>query len=276
MLAFIHVAKTGGRSIDTMLSGTFGSAYAHAPPWRRRDHAGLMGQTHVVAKYDLDDYRLLKRIWPFFRCVGGHSIALWSNLHELNPVRYFAFVRDPIKRGASHFQYQQQTAPIPKSWDEWLAWDVPYNHQLKMFSGNVDADEAIAAIEKHGVFIGQTEWYDESLVMLKKLMAPELNIAYSRTNVASDNSVAQEILADPDKRAQLENMYREEMKLYRYLVDVVYPRQVQAYGDQLEQDVLSFSADREAGLNHAKIQAADRLRKYWLGPWAKMMWRLNR
>jgi len=274
MLAFIHVAKTGGRSIRTMLSGTFGPAFVYAPPWRTRDHSGHLGHTHVVSKYDSGDFRRLKRLWPFFRCVGGHAITLWSGLHEVQPTRYFAFVRDPVRRGASHFQFQLQTSPSPKSWDEWLAWDVPRNHQLKMFSENVNADEAIAAIEKNNVFIGQTERYDESLVMLKKLLAPELNIAYSRTNVATDNSVAMEILADPEKRAQLEHMHGEELKLYRYLVDEVYPHQVQAYGSNLEQDVVAFACDREKGLCHDNIRAQARLHKFWLGPWARVIRRL--
>ena len=104
MLAFIHVAKTGGQSIETMLESSFGIRHMPAVIWKTPSPQTGPKQDFVIPKYCPEDFRRLKKRTPFLESVGGHSIALWSGLHEVQPTTYFAFLREPIKRGASHYQ----------------------------------------------------------------------------------------------------------------------------------------------------------------------------
>jgi hypothetical protein len=245
LLAFIHVAKTGGRSVSMLLRSTYGPRYVRALPWRvPAPGADPFTLEFVVPKYDVEDYRRLKRLCPGMRCVGGHAVALWSGLHEVEPTRYFAFMREPLKRGASHFQYHVRTETDPLAWERWLAWPVHQNHQVKLFARSGDAEEAIRAVEKHEVFIGLTERFDESLVILKRLVAPELNLAYRRRNVARDDAIAAALLADFDRREQLRRMYAAELPFFEYVAHELYPRFQREYGPTLESDVEAFRRRR--------------------------------
>jgi hypothetical protein len=264
LLTFLHLAKTGGRSVETMLRSTYGAAYCHALEWQPPLRPGEGGRPFLVATYDHDDYYRLARLNPWMRAVGGHAITLWSNLHELRPVRYFAFLRDPLQRAASHYQFHVADTPQPLDWDAWCAWDEPHNQQVKFFTRDGDAAAAIAAIERHQVFVGLLEHFDECLVILKKLVVPELNLAYSRTNVAPSNDLARAILADPIRREQLWQRNRGEQPVYDYVANELLPRYRRAYGPSLADDVARFQADRERGYNHLN----DRLHRavfrfYW-------------
>lgn len=244
MLAFIHIAKTGGQSVEWMLRSAFGAAHCEAADWGPPP-ADPFAVTAVVPKWGPEDLRRLRRLWPGLRCVSGHPITLWAGLEKAAPgLRYFAFLREPVRRGASHYQYQLRNDRHPLPWDRWVDWPVHHDHQTKMLSRNADPDDAIQSIRAHGVFIGLTERFDESLVLMERLFLPGLDIAYVRRNTAEDRAVAEETLADPAKRAELERMYAADRAVHAWVVDELYPEYVRAYGPRLADDVAAFRARR--------------------------------
>lgn len=261
ILAFIHVAKTGGRTVETMLRSTYGARYVHAEQWIPQD------PEQTIQKYRESDFRRLKRLCPFMKAVGGHSVTLWSEIDKVQPVRWFAFMRDPLKRAASHYQFHQRNTPKPKSWEEWLSWDVPRNHQLRAFYPGDDPVEAIAMIKEKRVFIGLLENFDESLVMLKKLVAPELHLGYQRANIAENNEIAAEILSSSEKLSQLRSLHEGEFELYDFVKNELYPSFRQAYGPALDEDVRTFMVNRAQGMNFLNDRVHRASRKFWLGPW---------
>jgi hypothetical protein len=190
----------------------------------------VAGRPLAIATYDRDDLRRLRRLCPFMRAVGGHAVTVWSGLHDAQPVRYFAFLREPVARMASHYRFHRATVPAPLDLDGWCARHEPRELQTKYFSADGDPRAAIAAIERHGVFVGLLERFDESLLLLRKLAAPELNPAYRRENTAGSNRLAKQMLADPGTRARLAAMVEGEQELYAWVRDELYPRQVEAYG----------------------------------------------
>jgi len=275
ILAFIHVAKTGGQTVDTMLASSFGVGHAATIDWRDPPD-DPWAVDYVVPKYDAADFRRLKKLCPFMKSVGGHGVTLWSQLETVQPTRYFAILREPIARGASHFQYHRQHDTPCLDWDRWVDWSVHHNHQVKMFSPTADPEQAIREIQAQEVFVGLTERFDESLVMLQKLVAPELNIAYSRTNVARDRSIADSLLADTRTRDQIKHMYRDEFALYEFVSREWYPRLQQAYGPTLEKDVEEFRRHRQGRLNRANVRLNGLYRKLVIRPRAKAYRRKSR
>ncbi len=246
MLAYIHVGKTGGQSIETMLANSYGAAYSTAPEWGRRAGEEITEDGFVVPKFRPEDLRRLRKLCPWTKCVGGHPVTLWSGFDEVIPTTWFSMVREPLARGASHFQYNlKEEVGIARQWDDWVKWPVHHNHQVKMFSPDCSADDAIRRIVEKNVFVGLTEKFDESLVLLKKLVEPNLNISYRRTNTANNNSMAKDVLSSPDKVQKLKEMYSEELPLYDFISQEWYPRFQKEYGPTLEADVENFRKNRE-------------------------------
>jgi hypothetical protein len=134
-LVFLHVAKTGGRTVDTVLRGTYGAGYVLAEPLREPRPVGTGGREFLLPTYGPDDYRWLRRRIPWLRAIGGHTLTLWSGLHEVEPVRYVAFLREPLARAASHYQFHVNTTPAPLDWEAWCAWPEHHDHQVRGHPG---------------------------------------------------------------------------------------------------------------------------------------------
>ncbi len=254
MLAFIHIGKTGGWSIDSMLRSSFGPRHCKAIPLVDTSKQDPNTLDYVVPKYDPEDFRRVRRWCPPLLSIAGHPIALWSDLETVVPdVRYFAIMREPLARGASHYQYILAHDRPGMNWEDWLDWPVHHNHQTKMFSRKVDVNEAIQQIKQKEVFVGLLERFDESLVIFQKLYAPHLNIAYERSNTAQDNSLARRLLADPRAKEQMQQIYRADDELYQFVSRELYPAFRCEYGPTLEADVAEYRAHRRNALNRRNL-----------------------
>lgn len=266
LLAFIHVAKTAGSTMERILANSYGAAYCHAEHWRELRPSGDRANSFVVPKYDREDFLRLKRWCPWMRCVGGHAVALWSGIDSVQPTSYFAFLRDPIRRGASHYQFHLRDDANPLPWDEWVEWEVHKNHQVKMFSPNADVAEAIANIERLGVFVGLMEHFDESLLLLQRLVAPDLRMGYERRNAARNNEVAERLLGDPGTRGQLEEMYAGDLELYAYVRERLFPQYRERFGPGLDGILADFPGGPREGFGTFRLAAHRIVRRYWTEP----------
>ncbi len=227
-----------------MLRSAFGAAHCEADDWGPPPPDPFAVKV-VVPKWGPDDLRRLRRIWPGLRCVSGHPITLWAGLETAVPqLRYFAFLREPVNRGASHFVFQLHNDRHPLPWERWVDWPVHHDHQTKMLSREADPDDAIRLIRARGAFIGFTERFDESLVLMARLFLPGLDIAYLRRNTAEAKGPAAAVLADREKREALARMYAADRAVYEWAVNELYPEYVRAYGPRLAEDVRAFRERR--------------------------------
>lgn len=275
LLVFLHLAKTGGRTLDTVLRNTYGAAYVQAESLAPHRPVGLDDGEFVQPVFGPEEFRRVRRHCPWMQAIGGHPIALWSDIHTVQPVRYVTFLREPLARGASHYQYHVATTPNPLDWPAWCAWPEHHNHQVRYFDHGGDPRHAIAAIQHHGVFVGLLEHFEESLLLMQRLIAPELNVAYVRRNTAARNDLSRELLDDPERRAQLAEMYAGEVPLYDWVRNELWPQYERAYGPGLADDAAALRSRPDRGFHRWRDRAGRAAHRFWIGPWLRSQRRRN-
>lgn len=246
LLVHIHITKTGGSTLNHILRSTYGPRHCPVEPWDERWGS---------EPFSLDDLTRLRKLYPNLKSIAGHQIFGHVDLEAGNvKPRYFALFRDPIKACASRFQHKVVISGTRSmsDFERWAFSEGVRNRHTRYISGTDDPKEAIRIINEKQIFTGLTSRFDESLVMLRGLVAPDLNIAYSPVNVAKDRSVAQRLLEDTRSRQVLRESQSADLELYEYVQNVVYAEQRDRYGARLEEDVTHFR-DRTAGFNHTNI-----------------------
>ncbi|HUS40636.1 MAG TPA: sulfotransferase family 2 domain-containing protein [Pirellulales bacterium] len=235
MLAFIHIRKTAGSTIDMVFRQSFGMGHCCVRHHRARAAAP------VITAAELDRCRWIYRR---MKTVSGHGIVPYSDLHLADPeIRFFTFLRDPIARCASDYQFRVQRGGMRMPFERWITTDIARNQQTKKLAAVEDAAAAIASFDSRISFVGLVERFNASLVLLRKWsQIPQLDIRYRSKNVAKDVSIKDRLLNGPDTREMLIEANQEDQKLYDYVAEEVYPRQVQAYGESLAADVQLFEA----------------------------------
>ena len=236
LIAYAHVMKTGGQTMCDILRQSF--------PGR---HCDLQAEGVATP----DDLRFARRFYPRLRSIAGHGVVPLGDLaSRCDSIRYFLFLRDPVERCVSHYQYRRNKDESSE-FEPWLAKYANFQSRFLLRNSrpgaswtavaDADADRAIEVIERHVGFVGLQERFDESLVLLADWVGdPEFDIAYRARNVASSSAIRRQILGDPRTVELIRAHHVEDEKLYRHACDVLYPRQVARYGTTLDADVAAL------------------------------------
>jgi hypothetical protein len=235
MIAFIHIEKTAGNTVTSILRRSFGPLHCDARIWRKQPTT----KTKWFGKYDLECTRWI--YWKL-KSIAGHLVMPGSNLLEADPnVWFFAFLRDPIERCASHYQFQVQKMGVKTPFEEWIETPGFRNVQTQRLAGEVNVDQAIKVLDERVGFVGLVEEFDESLVMLRNACPLNgLDIRYSPTNVAENSQIKHRLLLNPKTRQLLEDANESDLSLYDYVKNDVFPQQKEEYGSDLIPDVRIF------------------------------------
>lgn len=246
MLVFIHINKTAGRTVRYILRSSFGVRHCEAEPWLAPESDG-----HFTA----DDLCRLRKLYPHLESIAGHRVTGYIDLPQNgSPLQYFTFLREPLKTCASRFQYNVQYRKKKNLvFEEWIQRDWTRNSQTKLIAGVPDANKAIEIIQKKNIFVCLTERFDESMLLLKALVANDLNISYKPVNVARDNNIAERLLSTESTRQLLIEANQADLELYNYVKKELYPSFQREYGPNLESDVIEYQKNREKNFNTRNI-----------------------
>jgi hypothetical protein len=254
MLVFIHINKTGGRTVRYILRSSFGLRHCEVEPW----HAPW-----TDPPISTDDLQRLRRVYPNLESIGGHRLRAYVDLQENGTeFKYFTFMREPLKTCASRFQYNvQYRGKKHLVFEKWIQRDWPRNHQTKMIAGVADVDEAIRILQAKHIFVGLTERFDESMVLLKALMADDLDISYRRVNAARSNTLAKSLLSTESTRQMLIEANQADLELYNFVRQEYYPSFQREYGPLLEAAVARYRQTRSNNFNYWNLTLS-RLKQY--------------
>lgn len=237
LLVHVHISRTGGSTLNHILRSSYGARHCPAEPWDSK-----WGPN----PFTRGDLRKLRKLYPNLRSIAGHRLFGYEDLDDGGiQASYFSMLRDPVKACASRFQYKVEHTE--KEFDEleaWLQKDWIRNRHVKAIAGTDDVSDAIELIRKKRIFIGLTERYDHTVVLMKRLVAPDLDISYDRVNVADKRDISEQLLSNDGYRRMIEEAQSADLELYRYVKETLWPEYVAAYGESLESDVERFAASR--------------------------------
>jgi hypothetical protein len=244
MLAFVHIEKTAGMTMNWVLRRSFGLRHCDVHPWRKG-----------ADFFSADDYLGIQRLYPKIMSISGHDVKPYSDLEQVCPsVQYHTFLREPLARCASHYQYQIQVMRKRLCFEDWIVNERYRDWQTKKISASGDVHDAIQALQKRFFFVGLSERFDESLIILRtRSTRLRFNILHNSRNVASENNIKNRVLNDPQTRALLIEANLKDAVLYKFVVEELYARQVREYGKTLAADVAAFRRENHASLMDWKL-----------------------
>lgn len=246
LLVFVHINKTAGTTLRYILRSSFGSRHCDVEPW----HGAWSDPPFSTA-----DLQRVRKLYPRLASIAGHRISGHVDLEETGTdFRYLTFLREPVALCASRFQYQlDYRKKQGLVFEEWIEKDWVRDAQTQRIGGTTDPDDAIAVIGRKEMFVGLTERFDESIVLLRALRAPGLDIAYAPVNVAKSSDVAKRLLADPGTHRMLVDANRADLALYEHVTREIYPAQERAFGASLPASVAAFREETRKGYDRRNL-----------------------
>jgi hypothetical protein len=222
LLVFVHINKTAGTTLRYILRSSYGARHCDVEPW----HAAWSDPPFSTA-----DLRRVRKLYPRLASIAGHRITGYVDLEEAGTdLRYLTFLREPVALCASRFQYQLDYRKKKNlMFEEWIEKDWVRNSQTQLIGGTTDPAHATSVIDRKEMFVGLTERFDESIVMLRELRAPDLQIGYRPVNVAKSSGVAKRLLSDPRTRQLIVDANQADLELYDHVMREFYPAQERAY-----------------------------------------------
>jgi hypothetical protein len=238
LLAFVHLHKTAGTTLNHILRRNFFMRYLDVRPLTKCSNG-------VFRAYDL---KKTLRINPAIRCISGHSVKAFSDLESMVPdIKYITLLRDPIKRCVSDYLfglYFKKIEEKDRPFKVYLAEQRTRDYQTKAIAGNTDLAAAKEILTRRFWIVGITEDFDEFLIQLrKKLELVKFDPLYTRQNVASNKKIRRKETAEQllkKHRDEIVEMNRLDMKLYEYVQKEILPKQRAKYGPELQKAVADF------------------------------------
>ena len=196
MYAFVHIERTGGRTVIAILRRSFSTGHCDIRlplPKRRSDRPQHQLDQRVLV--DAEVLRRVRGVYRHLKGIAGHNVKPYGDLSMAIPeIRFLTFLRNPAARLRSHFLNARLTDHGPRDFDRWIAATWVHNWQTKMIAGEPDAQKAIELLATRIDFVGLTERFDESLLLLGQwLQEPGFRPEYRRINQLSDKRPPHEV-----------------------------------------------------------------------------------
>jgi hypothetical protein len=99
------------------------------------------------------------------------------------------------------------------------------------------------------------------MVLLKALVAENLNISYKPVNVARKNALAERLLSTESTRQMLIEANQADSELYNFIKKELYPAFQREYGSNLERDLVDYQQNRDNNFQSGNITLS-RLKQY--------------
>jgi len=269
IIAFLHIIKAGGTTIESLLRRNYGFRHIDAFP-----REGIL--------YNAADLTSDLRLFPFARSISGHRIRPYIHYGEHDErLVWFTWLRKPMDRFVSAYQHRLEKWGATLSFQEWMDGPGHRNRHVCMLAGEEDLEAAKQILAKKIRCVGLLERFNESLLLMRHLLGLDgFDVVYGRPrNQARSRAVRERIRGEIERsrEAVLENNHLDQ-QLYDYAVAELYPRQVDHYGaERLRQDLRRvFAAEKGTLGGSVRELECAAFRKFAYRPLRKVCWLLTR
>jgi hypothetical protein len=267
ILIFFHIPKTGGTSMDAILSRGFpdGQHFDGAMA-DIRSALSIRPREKIEAKY----HALSNAERQAIRCLMGTIYPFGTHTMLDRPAKYFTVLRPPVERCISHFLNNRKLPHQPfydriknMTLDEYLDSGVgieSLDYQVRLLSGCPELDVprhpaggrisappveprhvelAKRNIEQHFIAAAPVEAFNSLLLVLRALYGWKLRqILFVRHNIGNEGAAPIEPVSTASRR-RLKEMNRYDTQLYDW-VKVRFAEQTRAMEPELSRDLRRF------------------------------------
>lgn len=237
MICFVHIERAGGTTLHYILRNNYLSFLTLTP---------TLWSNEETEAFNKDELRAILRLLPFTRGIGGHNVRAYLGYDEVarRPVKYFTFVREPMARYISHFNYQVFEMGIGWTKESFLAESRFDNFMTKRIAGTFDIETAKKRLVEDFAFVGMCEHFDESLILMRDALGLEnFDIRYERVNASRDLEYRQkrdELLADADFMRAASGNNKLDLELYAFIKERIFPQFMTRHGAKLDRDLAQY------------------------------------
>lgn len=257
LIIFIHIERSGGTTLNHSMKNNFPGVFAPVI----KSYINQKDQDVPNYDYTLDDFKELRLLYPWVRFIGGHHTRAYVQYDEVvaRDAFYMTFLRNPVDRYLSHFNFQRISMGFDWELDEFLSNPRFNNWQTFRIAGCYDLNKAKEILQDRINFVGITERYNESLVLMKHFLGvhnfridyPLLNSIEEKSNPNSIEIIKYSKLDDFHKRIVEENN-QMDIELYDFACKIIYPKylitisskELEIGRKQLEKANLAFNENR--------------------------------
>lgn len=226
IVIFLHIPKTAGLTLYDIFDREYGRAHIFTFVGGRERLEHSVNTFKALPEGERSAFQLLRGHTPF----GIHT-------QLSKPFRYMTFLRDPVKRVVSHYYYVlnnpdhllHETVTSQKmSLETYVASGINYeldNGQTRQLAGITNEipygacnqellEQAKINLKTHFSFVGLTERFNESLLIMRHVLGWRRFPFYVRQNVSREKTAHGEI---PAQVVRLLEQYNElDSALYAY------------------------------------------------------------
>lgn len=237
-VVFLHIGKTAGLSLRAILD-------------RRFQPSQICPVDQGEKLKDLPGEQL--KTYLLFR--GHYSFLDITELPFLN-VAMLTMLRNPVDRALSAYQHilrspghslHEQVKDLSLEeflQDEELSYDEMFNLCTRLLAGDPDLELAKQRLGEDFAFVGITERFQESMLLLSYVMDWEPIVEFEWRNV-TPNKLSREDLA-PETLETIRLMNALDLELYRFACDLFDARYEEMVRELLQERRAKVAASRDA------------------------------
>lgn len=254
MYLFIHIPKTAGTTFSSLLRRNFKDKYIRIYGLKK------------IGFFSDAEMKSLATFFPTVKCISAHKFTCPIPQPDKESgsdgvYKLITFLREPVDRVVSNYLFVKKRAKKGvkpqftemsfRDYFEWekrksfgdsgSKWEYLGNMQAYILGRDYNLEETKRRMRENFFFIGVSERFEESLLILRKKFKKEginFKINYFKKNVAGGRKKAKEFLSSADYNLVAENnkLDKEVHNYANFLLD----EEIKKYGLDFKADLKRF------------------------------------